>query len=48
MVCVGCAILDRRKQKALISQGLLLLWGLQWTSVDEVLAEQEGFEPSIR
>ncbi len=40
--------MDLRRQKALISQGLLLLWGLWWTPVDGILAEQEGFEPSIR
>lgn len=40
--------LDLRRHKALISQGFMLLGGLRWTPVDRVLAEQEGFEPSIR
>jgi hypothetical protein len=36
------------KQKALISQGFYCSGGPLWTSMDCVLAEQVGFEPTVR
>jgi hypothetical protein len=38
--------MDLRRQKALMNQGLLLLWGTSMDPVDEVLAEQVESLPS--